>query len=459
MGSDGVKVLGAWPSPFVLRVRIALKIKSVAYEFVEENVLVSKSELLLKSNPVHKLIPVLIHGDKPVCESIIIVEYVDEAWASSGPSILPSHPYDRATARFWAAYLDTKWFPNLRAILLAGGEEARKAALEEVTQGLVWLEEAFIKCSKGQNFFGGEKIGYLDIALGCFLAWLRVVQKRTNASLIDEAKTPNLFKWAQHFSTDSAVKDVLPETDKLMEFAEYLIAKRGGSGPSKVKILGSWTSPFAIRARIAMNIKCVEYELIEENLLSKSDLLLQSNPVYKKVPVLIHLDKPICESLIIVQYIDEVWASGPSILPSDPYDRAIARFWAAYTDDKLFPAIKAILFAMGDEAKKSAALEEASQVLVWLEDAFKKCSKGQKFFGGERIGYIDIALGSYLAWVWVIHKMANASLIDEAKTPNLYKWAQHFSTDDAVKDVLQDTVKLQQFAVKFAANLRASGNK
>ncbi|KAE8692788.1 hypothetical protein F3Y22_tig00110831pilonHSYRG00786 [Hibiscus syriacus] len=33
---------------------------------------------------------------------------------------------------------------------------------------------------------------------------------------------------------------------------------------------------------------------------------------------------------------DELWSSSrPSILPSDPYERAQSRFWAAYVDDKL----------------------------------------------------------------------------------------------------------------------------
>ncbi|CAK7332789.1 unnamed protein product [Dovyalis caffra] len=43
---------------------------------------------------------------------------------------------------------------------------------------------------------------------------------------------------------------------------------------------------------------------------------------------------PICESLVTVEYIDAVWSSGPSVVPSDPYDRAVARFWAAYLDEK-----------------------------------------------------------------------------------------------------------------------------
>ena len=102
-----------------------------------------------------------------------------------------------------------------------------------------------------------------------------------------------------------------------------------------VKLLGVWASPFVMRVQISLNIKSVNYEFLEETIGSKSELLLQSNPVHKKFPVLTHGDKPICESLVIVQYIDEAWTSGPSILPSDPYNRAIQRFWSAYLDDKV----------------------------------------------------------------------------------------------------------------------------
>jgi len=231
MAKSDVKVLGAWPSPFVMRARIALYIKSVDYEFLEET-LAPKSELLLQSNPVLKKIPVLIHGDKPVCESLVIVQYIDEEW-TSGPSILPSDPYDRATARFWAAYIDDKWFPSVKAVQVAQGMEAAKAAIEQAVEGLVVLEEAYGKCSKGKDFFGGDQIGFIDIALGCFLAWLRVTEKLTGTKLLSEETTPGLFKWAEKFCADGAVKGVMPETEKLAEFAKVLQAKMRGAPPSQ----------------------------------------------------------------------------------------------------------------------------------------------------------------------------------------------------------------------------------
>ncbi|CAN6727297.1 unnamed protein product [Malus baccata var. baccata] len=231
MAKSDVKVLGAWASPYVMRALIALNIKSVEYELLEET-FEAKSQLLLQSNPVHKKIPVLIHGNKPVCESLIIVEYIDEVWAS-GPSILPSDPLDRATARFWAAYVDEKWFPSLRGVAAAEGDEARKAAVEQVAEGLAKMEEAFQKTSKGKDFFSGDKIGYLDIAFGCFLGWLRVTEKMNGVKLLDKAKIPGLAKWAEKFSADPAVKDVMPETDKLAEVAKIVTARLRAAGASK----------------------------------------------------------------------------------------------------------------------------------------------------------------------------------------------------------------------------------
>ena len=99
-------------------------------------------------------------------------------------------------------------------------------------------------------------------------------------------------------------------------------------------MLDFWPSPFGMRLRIALAEKGVKCEYKDEDLWNKSSLLLQSNPVHKKIPVLIHNGKPICESLIALQYIDKVWTNKP-LLPSDPFLRSQARFWADFVDNKV----------------------------------------------------------------------------------------------------------------------------
>ena len=64
----------------------------------------------------------------------------------------------------------------------------------------------------------------------------------------------------------------------------------------EVVLLGFWASPFAMRVKIVLAEKETDYVSREQNLFNKSSLLLEMNPVYKKIPVLIHEGKPICES-------------------------------------------------------------------------------------------------------------------------------------------------------------------
>ncbi|KAK8945169.1 Glutathione S-transferase U18 [Platanthera zijinensis] len=220
-----------------------------------------------------------------------------------------------------------------------------------------------------------------------------------------------------------------------------------------LKLVGFSGSPYVARARVALNLKRIDYEFVVEEHGKKSELLIESNPVYKKVPVLIHRGNPICESLVILHYIDEVWAAaGPPILPADPYDRATARFWAAYIDDKL-PAQSSVLFIdQADEAEKEEAKIKLVQVLEPLEEAFKKCSGGNSFFGGDTIGYIDIVLGSYLGGIKAVEVITGIKLLDEAKIPCLVEWADCFCSSDAVKGVI-DVDEMVEF-IKLARSLR-----
>lgn len=103
-GEESIVVHGMWASPFSNRVELALKVKGIPYVYVEEDLL-NKSQMLLKYNPVNKKIPVLVHNGKPIIESLIILEYIEETWKKTGPKLLPDDPYQRALVRIWTDFI------------------------------------------------------------------------------------------------------------------------------------------------------------------------------------------------------------------------------------------------------------------------------------------------------------------------------------------------------------------
>ncbi|KAB8083037.1 hypothetical protein EE612_005109 [Oryza sativa] len=232
-GGGELRLLGTWSSPWVFRVRVALGMKGLSYEYTEED-LSSKSDLLLRSNPVHEKVPVLIHGGRPVCESLVVLEYIDETWGATGtPQLLPADPYDRATARFWTNYVNDTFFPSWKVLFRSTAAEQRAEAFKNVVPRVEALERAFGECSKGKAFFGGDDAGLVDVGLGSHLVWIKVVDEVAGANLLDEAKFPGLAAWAERFLAVDAVRQVMPDAgDVLKQYKGFLAKWTAGAGSS-----------------------------------------------------------------------------------------------------------------------------------------------------------------------------------------------------------------------------------
>ncbi|CAI0471194.1 unnamed protein product [Linum tenue] len=214
----------------------------------------------------------------------------------------------------------------------------------------------------------------------------------------------------------------------------------------EVKLLGWWVSPFSRRVELALKLKGVGYEYIEQDLAHKSQLLLEYNPVHKKVPVLVHNGKTMAESLVILEYIDETWPNNP-ILPRNPYDKAMARFWAQFIEEKCNGGLWKIMWCK-DEEERGKLVEEASQCFITLEGELK----GNKFFGGEEIGMVDIAANFIGYWLGVVQEVSGMELVTRDKFPVLCKWMDEFVEHSVVKETLPPRDELH---AEFEARLGA----
>ncbi|CAI9098334.1 OLC1v1034961C1 [Oldenlandia corymbosa var. corymbosa] len=202
------------------------------------------------------------------------------------------------------------------------------------------------------------------------------------------------------------------------------------------KLFGYWVSPFSVRVEIALKLKGIQYEYFEEDLAKKSPLLLQYNPVYKKVPVLVHNGKPIVDSLVILEYIDQTWKGKYPILPEDPSEKAIARFWAKFVHEKCSPALFKTIWSLGEQYEKDKA--EARELLKVLEDEIQ----GKKFFGGDRIGLVDI-VANFIAFLYrVVQEAIGLDVFTKDEFPNLWRWAEDFVNHGDISQNLPPREKL-----------------
>ncbi|XP_019267110.1 PREDICTED: probable glutathione S-transferase [Nicotiana attenuata] len=207
-----------------------------------------------------------------------------------------------------------------------------------------------------------------------------------------------------------------------------------------LRLLDFWVSPFCMRVKIAFAEKGLAYDSQEEDLLGgKSELLLKTNPIYQKVPVLLDSGKPIVESSNIVYYIDEKFATQNPLLPSCAYGRSRARFWADFIDKKIYEAGMAIWRSKGEE------LEIAKNDFIDIVKKLEGALGDKDYFGGDNFGYVDVIAISMTSWFHAYEKFGGFKV--EKECPKFDAWTKRCLKRESVARVFPDPEKVYEFVV------------
>lgn len=119
MNSGSIRLYSYWRSSAAYRVRIALNLKGLPHEIVPVHLARDGGEQhkppFSDLNP-QELVPVLLHGNRILRQSMAIMEYLDETWPT--PPLMPATARDRQRVRALAQVIACDVHPlnNLRVL-------------------------------------------------------------------------------------------------------------------------------------------------------------------------------------------------------------------------------------------------------------------------------------------------------------------------------------------------------
>lgn len=93
-----------------------------------------------------------------------------------------------------------------------GPESEREKEVKEAYECLKCLEKEL----GDQLFFGGETIGFVDIAADFVGYWLEIFQEASGVTIMTAEEFPKLQRWSEDFVGNNFIKEVLPPKEKLV---------------------------------------------------------------------------------------------------------------------------------------------------------------------------------------------------------------------------------------------------
>ncbi|KAH8168582.1 hypothetical protein LIA77_11846 [Sarocladium implicatum] len=175
-----------------------------------------------------------------------------------------------------------------------------------------------------------------------------------------------------------------------------------------LKLYGGWFCPFVQRSWIMLEEKGIkDYQYVEINPYQKDPEFMALNPrgLVPTLAVPVSEDgrdqRPLYESLIICEFLDEAYGSGSeSLLPKGVYERSRARLWINHISTRIVPAFYKLL---QHTPEKPFSLDDArAELHKHLRSFTSEMSSDGPWFYGDTFSMVDIALAPWAKRLWLI---------------------------------------------------------
>lgn len=207
-----VHIYSAKACPFAHRTRLVLQEKQIDFELTEidlQNKPRGYSEISLYGK-----VPAIEHEGRRIWESAIINEYLEEVFPT--PPLLPRDPGQRALARIWIDYANTRFVPAFTQLLRPKTPDEEAAGRKALGDALAFLErEALAKLSGAGPYWFGADVSLVDLTFyPWFERWGALDRLRRFPV---PAELPRLRRWREAVQTRTSARAIENPTEFYLE--------------------------------------------------------------------------------------------------------------------------------------------------------------------------------------------------------------------------------------------------
>lgn len=197
-----------------------LDAKQIPYDIVNVN-LTHKPEWLIEKSPLNKVPCIELEGGETVYESLIIADYLDEAYPQN--KLYPSNPLAKAKDKLlidrFNTVISTMYYKGLHS------EALEQESFNEILTGLELFDRELAQ--RGTPFFGGSKPGMLDLMIWPWCERADVIRiLKGEQFVIPRDRFLRLLEWKVAMKEDPAVSGSFLDAEV---HAKYIRSRLAGA--------------------------------------------------------------------------------------------------------------------------------------------------------------------------------------------------------------------------------------